>query len=95
LGAIYRKLAEKGQIARYHCGIDRFTLDRIKPYLRAELDKRIMASANLTLPTDGLTRQFTIGAGGGGIQSTRPAFCLTKLATRTPSPNCLGNPADT
>ena len=47
LGATYRRLIENGQIARYHQGIARFTIDKVKPALRAELDRRIMANANL------------------------------------------------
>lgn len=47
LGTLYRRLVENGQIARYHQGISPFTLQKIKPYLRAELDRRIMVSADL------------------------------------------------
>lgn len=47
LGAIYQRLVDRGSVARYHMGIDKFTIDRIKPSLRRELDKRILASANL------------------------------------------------
>ena len=47
LGAIYGRLVEKGQYARYHPGIAQFTVDRLRPHLRAELDRRILASANL------------------------------------------------
>jgi hypothetical protein len=47
MAAVYRRLIEKGQIARYHQGVGRFTLDRVRPQLRAELDRRIMASADL------------------------------------------------
>lgn len=47
LGAIYKRLVERGQIARWHPGIGRFTLQRVAPYLRAELDKRILASVAL------------------------------------------------
>lgn len=47
LASRYRKLVDDGEIERYHEGIDRFTLDRIKPALRGELDRRIAASANL------------------------------------------------
>lgn len=47
LRTLYRKLIEKGGILRHHPNIGRFTLDRVKPQLRAELDRRIMASANL------------------------------------------------
>lgn len=47
LAKIYGKLVERGGIARYQKGIDRFTLEQIKPALRGELDRRIMASASL------------------------------------------------
>lgn len=47
LAAIYRRMIERGQIAQYHQGIKRFTIDMVRPQLRAELDRRIMASANL------------------------------------------------
>lgn len=47
LADIYKKLVDKGGLPRYHQGIDRFTLERIKPSLRGELDRRILASANL------------------------------------------------
>jgi hypothetical protein len=46
-GSIYRKLIDRGEITRYHHGVERFTLQRIKPQLRAELDRRILASAAL------------------------------------------------
>ncbi len=47
LHAIYRKLVERGGVAKYHPSIGRFVLDKVRPQLRAELDKRIMASAQL------------------------------------------------
>ncbi len=47
LGAIYSRLIDKGQIAKYHSNIGRFTVDKLRPHLRAELDRRILASANL------------------------------------------------
>jgi len=47
LTAIYRRLVDRGGIARYHPGIERFTLQRVAPHLRAELDRRILASADL------------------------------------------------
>lgn len=45
--AIYQKLVDRGDVLRMHPGISRFTLERIKPKLRAELDRRILASADL------------------------------------------------
>ena len=47
LAAIYTKAVERGGLLRLHPGVSRFTLERIKPKLRAELDRRILASANL------------------------------------------------
>lgn len=47
LSAIYRKLVDQGQVAKYHAGIKRFTIEKVRPALRSELDRRIMASANL------------------------------------------------
>lgn len=47
LATMYQKLVDGGQIAKLHPGIGRFTLDKVKPRLRAELDRRIMASAQL------------------------------------------------
>jgi hypothetical protein len=47
LATIYRRLIENGGILRYHPHVSRFTLAQVKPHLRAELDRRIMASAQL------------------------------------------------
>lgn len=44
---IYKRMIDRGQITRFHPGIGRFTIDQVRPQLRAELDRRIMASANL------------------------------------------------
>lgn len=44
---LYARLVEKQGLLKYNPGVARFTLDRVKPQLRAELDRRIMASANL------------------------------------------------
>lgn len=47
LGAIFKRLVDKGQILRAHPSVSRFTLSRMAPRLRPELDRRILASANL------------------------------------------------
>jgi hypothetical protein len=47
LTTVYRRLVERGEVMRRHPGVSRFTLARIAPRLRAELDRRILASANL------------------------------------------------
>jgi hypothetical protein len=45
--AVYRSKVERGGILRLHPGVQKFTLARIAPRLRTELDRRIMASASL------------------------------------------------
>lgn len=47
LTAIYTRLVERGSILRFAPGMPRYTLERVKPKLRGELDRRIAASANL------------------------------------------------
>ena len=47
LSGLYESLVGRGKILATNPGVSRFTLDRVKPALRAELDRRIMASANL------------------------------------------------
>jgi hypothetical protein len=47
LGKSYASLVEKGGILRRHEGVERWKVDRLAPELRAELDRRIMASADL------------------------------------------------
>lgn len=47
LMAAYMKSVEKGGILARHPGVQRFTLEQVKPRLRAELDRRILASAQL------------------------------------------------
>lgn len=44
---VYRQLIEQGRIVKYNPGVERFVLNRLRPELRAELDRRILASANL------------------------------------------------
>lgn len=46
-GATYRKLVDQARILKHHPGVSRWTLDKVKPQLRAELDRRRMMSANL------------------------------------------------
>ncbi len=44
---IYQRQIERGGILKYHPGVARFTLEKVKPRLRAELDRRLMASREL------------------------------------------------
>ncbi len=47
LWTIYKRLVEKGGIAKYHERIAKFTVQQLTTQMRSELDKRILASANL------------------------------------------------
>ncbi|KWN80860.1 hypothetical protein WM24_23795 [Burkholderia ubonensis] len=47
LGGIYKRLIDDGQIIKNHQGVARFTVERLKPQLRTELDRRLMVSRNL------------------------------------------------
>ena len=45
--AIYGKLVDKGGLETIHPGVSKYTIEKLRPHLRAELDKRIAASASL------------------------------------------------
>jgi hypothetical protein len=47
LAAVYRRMVDQGGALRYNPGVERFTLEKLRPALRSELDRRILASANL------------------------------------------------
>lgn len=47
LTAQYKREVEQGRILKFHPGVSRFTLINLKPRLHAELQRRIMASAQL------------------------------------------------
>jgi hypothetical protein len=47
LSGIYKRMVEDGQIVKTHIGVSRFTVDRLKPKLRTELDRRVMVSRSL------------------------------------------------
>ncbi|CDY79469.1 hypothetical protein BGLT_02250 [Caballeronia glathei] len=47
LTGTYKRLIDDGQILKAHPGVGRFTVDRLKPKLRTELDRRLMVSRNL------------------------------------------------
>ncbi|HUZ34247.1 MAG TPA: hypothetical protein VMV19_19400 [Xanthobacteraceae bacterium] len=47
LRSLYRRNIDSGGLLERHPGIGRFTVDKVAPQLRAELDRRVMASANL------------------------------------------------
>lgn len=47
LTQVYRRLVDHGAILKFHPGVGRFTLERVKPKLHMELDRRIFAAADL------------------------------------------------
>lgn len=47
LAATYKAEVENSRMLGRHPGVGRFTIQNVRPKLRAELDRRIMASANL------------------------------------------------
>jgi len=47
LQGIYSKMIDRGGAFKVHKGISKFTVEKLSPRLRAELDRRIMASAQL------------------------------------------------
>lgn len=47
LSQTFKRATSAASLTRVHPGIDAYTLERIKPTLRAELDRRILSSASL------------------------------------------------
>lgn len=47
LRQVYARQVEQGGFARLNPGVERFTVERLRPALRAQLDRRVMASAQL------------------------------------------------
>ncbi|MET3232277.1 UNVERIFIED_ORG: hypothetical protein ABIC54_004482 [Burkholderia sp. 1263] len=47
LSGIYKRLIDDGQILKSHPGVPRFTVERLQPKLRTELDRRMMVSRSL------------------------------------------------
>lgn len=43
----YQSFVERGQITKLVPRVQRYTIDKVKPHLRAELDRRILASVDL------------------------------------------------
>lgn len=47
MATVYTRMIDKGGILAAHDGVSRFTVEKLRPQLRAELNRRIMASADL------------------------------------------------
>jgi hypothetical protein len=88
LTTAFERATNHARLMKAHPGIGKFTVDRIRPALRAELDRRIMASADLiTLnrkaSVDRTLRRFvgwasSVPAGGSKVQDR----VATKTAVR-------------
>jgi hypothetical protein len=47
LKTIYSRMVTRGGIFRYHPGVERYTIEKLKPSMKRELDRKIAASADL------------------------------------------------
>lgn len=47
LGQVYRRLVTQNGLLKTNKGLTKFTIEKLKPKMKAELDRRILASANL------------------------------------------------
>lgn len=72
LSANYDKLVTKGGLFKSHQGVPRFTVDKLKPELRAELDRRIMASTTLIKLNRDRAVDHTLQRFGGWATSIPP-----------------------
>lgn len=60
LRGVYKRLIDDGQILKMHPGISRFTVEKLKPKLRTELDRRVAISKGLIkLNRDKMLEQTT------------------------------------
>ena len=94
LADIYRREIERGGVLKRHQGVPRFTLEKVKPRLRAELDRRILASADLIRlnreqAIDQTLRRFagwatSIPAGGGEAEATEARRSIKKSLKALP-----------
>lgn len=85
LGVTYRKMVEQQGLLKYHKGVSRFTLAKVQPQLRAELDRRIMASANLIKLNREAAIEKTLQRFSGWASSipTGGSDAVDKLETKT------------
>ncbi|HEY0181248.1 MAG TPA: hypothetical protein VGC09_00435 [Rhodopila sp.] len=72
LGQVYARMVERGLLLTQHPGVSAYTLDRIKPKLRVELDRRIMASAGLIKLNRSASIERTIQRFSGWATSIPP-----------------------
>lgn len=92
LGQIYKRLVDDGQVIKSHPGVSRFTIDNVRPQLRAELNKRMAASADLIKlnreqAIDKTLQRFSgwatsIPAGGSNAVDKNPTKILMQKSMR-------------
>lgn len=95
LTQVYTRLVDRGQVLNRHPGVGRFTLEKLRPHLRNELDRRIMASAQLIKlnreqAVEQTLRRFSgwstsLPAGGSGqVDKRAQKKAIRKSLTRLP-----------
>jgi hypothetical protein len=88
---IFDRLVGRGQVVRAHSGVERFKLERIAPHLRGDLDRAILASANLIKLNRDQAKAKTLSRFSGWLTSipkggTGAAFNRAKLKQEIAKP---------
>jgi len=81
--SIYKTKVEKGGILNQHPGVDTWTLNRIAPKLRSELDKRIASNINLIVLNRDASAANTIRRYEGWISSLTGVNDVVKVGEIT------------
>ncbi len=76
LDAVYAREV-RGGIARVVPGVSRYTIDRVAPHLRAELDRRIFAGVELIKLNKRAATQKTLQRFSGWVSSVPPTGAIT------------------
>ncbi len=71
-GQIYQRLIERGEVMRLNPGVSRYTIERIKPRLRLELDRRILGAADLIKLNRAAAIETTLSRFAGWATSVPP-----------------------
>jgi hypothetical protein len=72
LSTIYKRDVDRMGVQRRVPGVTRYTIDRIAPQLRAELDRRIFAAADLIRLNKAAAKQKTLQRFSGWVTSVPP-----------------------
>ena len=79
LGNVFVRLVDRAGMLKQHPGVPRFTIEQVRPELRAELDRRIMASVGLVKLNQQEATERTLKRFAGWATSIRPA-AIRKIA---------------